>query len=219
MNKNLLSPLMVLLMVMFVTVPLWGKLIFYGNPIKNKTTKKLLGIEKKLAKKNGNAFLYLTNSNKGVVWSYCAGDTNHLMIYTISDGEITDTKNIIYNKSISWLDSLNTDISEFIDDYHTTLDPNSFTALLNHGKLKLGFFEERGSIDFPSIWVLKKYADSLGNKGYYSDAVKAYEECWSIKYEPFKDSIPEDHFFPNLARDIRDYVFPSVSDKRAALDY
>ena len=199
---------MVLLMVMFVTVPLWGKLIFYGNPIKNKTTKKLLGLEKKLAKKNGNAFLYLVNENKGIVWAYCSGDTNELTIYTINNGEISDTKNIFYNKSITWLDSLNPDISEFLNFYFTILDCNSFTSLLDHGKLKLGFFEEKHSIGFPHMWMLAKYADSLSTKEYYTNIVKEYEEGWSIKYEQFKDSIPEDHFFPNLARDIRDYIIP-----------
>lgn len=199
---------MVLLMVLFVTVPLWGKLIFYGDPIKNKTTKKLLGLEKKLAKKNGNAFLYLVNENKGIVWAYCAGDSNELTTYTINNGVITDTQNIIYNKPISWLDSLNPDISEFLNSYFMMLDYNSFTSLLDHGKLKLGFFEEKNSIGIPHMWRLAEYADSLKSKEYYINIVKEYEECWSNKYEPFKDSSPEDHFFPNLARDIRDYIIP-----------
>ena len=52
--------------------------------------------------------------------------------------------------------------------------------------------------------------DSLGDKQRYTNMFNQAKQYWPLNtYNDLTDSLPEDTFFPNLAEDIRRYIYPN----------
>lgn len=189
----------------------WGSAEF-----KNKTTKKMEKLEKSCAKKNGNSFLYLITPNKGKVWTYCPGDTNHLIIYTIEKGKITSEENIPYLKPINWLDSFRSDISSQVFSYKYTFDAPTFRGIVERNRILGGDAEEdNADIFLPSLTQMVIFVDSFPQRSFYDNLIRRYQKSTRSNDIPkgFEKPIDHDPFFTNLSRDICDYVFPEINVK------
>lgn len=211
---NLRISIVILALLLAVIPAICSGLWWSSAKFKNKTTKKMEKIEKEMAKKNGNAFLYLITPNKGKVWTYCPNDTNHLIIYTIEKGKITYKDNIPYSKSINWLDSFNSNIGCQVYLYKYSFDPPTFRGIVQRNRI-LGEAYEDDNDDYclPSLEQMVIFVDSFPEPSFYENLIRRYQKMTRTDDIPegFEKPIDHDPFLTNLSRDICDYIFPGIA--------
>lgn len=223
--KNKIISLAVVGLIIFT--PAFGERTICGNlykvpqPKPKTETEIVMGdLEEKIAKKNGNSFLYMISPDKGKVWTYLGGKPNkgkpnNLIVYTVINGEIVSEEKILYKKSINWLDSFDTNVASEVFLYNFHSKPPLFQATIDK-KRKLGGpfggYYILNDAFFPSLEQLVMFVDSFPQKSFYDNLVRRYQERTKTNDVPegFEKPITRDPFLINLSRDICDYILPRL---------
>lgn len=210
MKHNYFDKILISSSLALTALPLFADdIIHFGFPIHTETAEMMKTIQADLAAQNGNAFLYVLRPDSGNVWSYTTSGPGQIVLYTISNGTTVKIDSIPYPKSTDWVGSFSEKISMLLASYWRVFDPNSLTCLLDSGNTRLVFFTLHTPNNFPEMSVLIS-EDSLGDKQRYTNMFNQAKQYWPLNtYNDLTDSLPEDTFFPNLAEDIRRYIYPN----------